>query len=612
MPRGRILAVDDQRYFRELIEGLLVEEGYEVQTCSSGEEALRVLDHSVFDVIITDLVMPVMTGVDLVQRVKERDPEQEIVVVTGVVDVKSAVDAMKIGATDYLLKPFDRATLVGALESILQRSNLRAERDRLLAENIEFLSERSLFERALGLFQATSVEALSEKVLDGLCRETGAQGGVLWWTDEQGGLGMRLAAAHGLVRLGEERERISEADLPDPIRVAGAQSALADWSGPEGLPRPALVVALRRGDALIGVIRLTDKLGGERFDDLDRTCVEKFMTFANVAFRNAERFRQLQRRSFQDAETGAYRIEYLQDVVRNEIERANRFGRSFGLLQVSLGPLGPLRQRLEELEFRAWHSSFVRHLGRLLRGTDVLAVDEDGEFCVLLAESNAIGAATFKQRTREALEQGEPLAAIQSDVRPELSLGTVTYPGDATQVESLFRVLEGRIVEDRRGRDRDRRLARLPLGAALDELAADAASESLESVGSLLRFAVSEIGRRPRERGVFFCRPGEALAEAFAEGLRLRRDSVSATDLVVFGGPEGIDAADERITWLPDDAIAGAPPFAVHFGDGPAYVMVAANDEKGSETPLFHSSERALAESLVFRLQRELRVPRFG
>jgi DNA-binding NtrC family response regulator len=161
MGRGRILAVDDQRYFRELIEGLLVEEGYDVQTCASGEEALRILDHAVFDVIVTDLVMPGMNGCDLVQRVKERDAEQEIMVVTGVVDVKSAVDAMKVGATDYLLKPFDRPTLAKALEGILQRSRLRQERDRLLAENIEYLGERSLFQRALGLFSATSLEGLS-------------------------------------------------------------------------------------------------------------------------------------------------------------------------------------------------------------------------------------------------------------------------------------------------------------------------------------------------------------------------------------------------------------------------------------------------------------------
>ncbi len=90
MPKGRILAVDDQRYFRELLEGLLSEEGYDVVTASSGEEALRILDQSHFDIVLTDLVMPGMDGNDLVHRVKERDPDQEIVVVTGVVDVKTA------------------------------------------------------------------------------------------------------------------------------------------------------------------------------------------------------------------------------------------------------------------------------------------------------------------------------------------------------------------------------------------------------------------------------------------------------------------------------------------------------------------------------------------
>ena len=100
MPKGRILAVDDQRYFRELVEGLLAEEGFEAQTASSGEEALRLLDQSRFDVVLTDLVMPGMDGSELLHRIKQRDPDQEVVVVTGVVDVKTAVDAMKTGATD--------------------------------------------------------------------------------------------------------------------------------------------------------------------------------------------------------------------------------------------------------------------------------------------------------------------------------------------------------------------------------------------------------------------------------------------------------------------------------------------------------------------------------
>ena len=111
MPKARILAVDDQLYFRVFLEDLLTQEGYEVRTASSGEEALHLFGREEFDIVLTDLVMPGMEGAELVQRLKEARGEQEIVVVTSVGDVKTAVDAMKVGATDYLLKPIDRTIL---------------------------------------------------------------------------------------------------------------------------------------------------------------------------------------------------------------------------------------------------------------------------------------------------------------------------------------------------------------------------------------------------------------------------------------------------------------------------------------------------------------------
>jgi diguanylate cyclase (GGDEF)-like protein len=539
--------------------------------------------------------------------------------------VQSAVDAMKVGATDYLLKPFDRATLASSLEGILQRTRLRQERDRLLAENIEFLGERALFERAITLFRATSLEALSEKVLHGLCHETGAQGGVLWWRGDGPGAELRLAAAHGLVRMEEERAELGEGELPQALRASEAATALVDWSEPNGLPRPALVVALRRAGALCGLFRLTDKLGGERFDDVDRTCAEKFLSFADAAYRNAERFQRLERRTLQDPDTGAYRSEYLHDVARNEIEKANRFGRSFSLLKVSVEPLAPLRRRLDDTAFRNWHGTLARYLARLLRATDLLAVEEDGQFCVMLAETAAVGAATFKQRTRAALERCEPIAAVKNALRPAVSLGCVSYPGDASQLEALLRVLDRRVTEDRRARERERRLAALPIGDALVRLIESGEGEPTPSVASLFRFAIAEVGRRPRERNVLFCRPGTLFADALAEGLRQRGDAPCSTEVVVLGDPLPIGMAEERVTWLPADAIAG-PPFAVHFGDGPPYVLVAEADPasgaqraEGERSPegvgrvrWFHSADRALAESLAFRLQHELRVPRLG
>ncbi|MBY0398907.1 response regulator, partial [Myxococcota bacterium] len=186
MGKARILAVDDQRYFRELIEGLLSDAGYEVDTASSGAEALANLEQRDYEIVLTDLVMPEMDGTELVQRIRERRPQQDIVMVTGVVDVKTAVEAMKQGATDYILKPFDRESLVEAVGKIVDRLRLRSEHARLIEENLEYMGIVSLFERATGLFSMLAVEPLAERVLEGLCLETRAQTGVLWLAAEPG------------------------------------------------------------------------------------------------------------------------------------------------------------------------------------------------------------------------------------------------------------------------------------------------------------------------------------------------------------------------------------------------------------------------------------------
>ncbi|MDH5306734.1 MAG: response regulator [Myxococcales bacterium] len=614
MPKGHILAVDDQRYFRELLDGILTEEGFEVQTASGGEEALRILEHSVFDVVVTDLVMPVMSGSDLVQRVKERWPEQEIIVVTGVVDVKSAVEAMKLGATDYLLKPFDRETLSASLQTILERNRVRSERDRLLDENIEFMSERSLLQRAVGLFTALSLEPLAQAILEGLWHETGAQGGLLWLAGDNTPDTLRLFAVRGLVRPEEERERLEGTELPARLRSGGATTLLTHWNDGSGAPRPALLVALRRGPRLAALIRLTDKLGGDEFDDLDRACAERFAQFAETALGNVDRFRALEQRTLQNPKTGAYRLEYLQDVVRNEIEKANRFGRSFGVLQIGVSPLDALRKQVDEVAYDRWLSALTHFLGGLLRSTDLLASDtkRDGAFWVLVAESDAIGTATFKQRVRGALEQSEALASVKESLRPKVHIGAATFPGDATQIEAMQRVIDVRIREDRRAVARNKELDAMSLAECLQRMLDSSEGESPETVASLVRFALSEIGRRPRERNLFFFHPSAVLENVLRDGLDRRREGTSGTEIVILAEPPTSVVGDEEVAWIPPGRVPGCPPFLVHFGDGPSYALVCGDKAQGDGLRLFHTSDRALVEYLAFRLQRELHVPRLS
>lgn len=101
----RVLVIDDDRFFREMYGTLLREDGYGVDMAASVEEALEFLRKTVYHLIITDLVLPGQSGMDLLLHVKKNDPYSEVIMVTSITNVEMAIHALKNGARDYLLKP---------------------------------------------------------------------------------------------------------------------------------------------------------------------------------------------------------------------------------------------------------------------------------------------------------------------------------------------------------------------------------------------------------------------------------------------------------------------------------------------------------------------------
>ncbi|MCA9639612.1 MAG: EAL domain-containing protein [Polyangiaceae bacterium] len=104
--KTRVLVVDDERFIREVLADFLGMEGYQVRTAEDGAAASRELDRSKYDVVITDLKMPNMGGLDLLREIERKSPDAVTIVMTGFGTVETAIDAMKRGAHDYVLKPF--------------------------------------------------------------------------------------------------------------------------------------------------------------------------------------------------------------------------------------------------------------------------------------------------------------------------------------------------------------------------------------------------------------------------------------------------------------------------------------------------------------------------
>lgn len=126
-PGARILVVDDEEGMREFLGILLQKEGYEVATAKSGEEAISILGKKAFDLIITDLKMSRMSGLDLLRRIKELDPQMGVVLITAYASTDTAVDAMKGGAFDYIAKPFDVEEMKQVVRAAIGRRRQSAE-----------------------------------------------------------------------------------------------------------------------------------------------------------------------------------------------------------------------------------------------------------------------------------------------------------------------------------------------------------------------------------------------------------------------------------------------------------------------------------------------------
>jgi DNA-binding NtrC family response regulator len=123
----QLLLVDDENPLRAVLAERLAERGFEVSQAASGEQALELLEQFAFDLLVTDLRLPGLDGVDLIKAARERYPSIEAIVITGEGTIRSAVDALKRGASDFVEKPINFDRLVHALENALEQRRLRSE-----------------------------------------------------------------------------------------------------------------------------------------------------------------------------------------------------------------------------------------------------------------------------------------------------------------------------------------------------------------------------------------------------------------------------------------------------------------------------------------------------
>ena len=154
----KILVVDDERSMRDFLSIMLKKAGYDVTTAVDGEEAVNVLHKDIFDLVITDLKMPKVDGLQVLKTVKELSPDTVVIVITAFASTETTVEAMKEGAYDYITKPFQNDEMKIRIKKALEKRRLSAENILLKKQ----LKDRAVFDNIIG--KSEKIEKVFELV----------------------------------------------------------------------------------------------------------------------------------------------------------------------------------------------------------------------------------------------------------------------------------------------------------------------------------------------------------------------------------------------------------------------------------------------------------------
>jgi response regulator RpfG family c-di-GMP phosphodiesterase len=334
--RPRILVVDDEKVIRDMLADFLGMEGYIVRTAEDGTSALGELSKSHYDLVISDLKMPKMGGIALLDEIGKTAPDALTVIMTGFGTVETAIDAMKRGAYDYVLKPFKLDEVV----HVVQRG---IEKQRMAAENMRLREAVSLYKVSEAIAASLSLDQVLETVADSCMHELRADLLSSWFDDGQGALferqNMRGATLPADASLGRIDPRaVLDHLTPEGLLLEHGPRGLRFFAEQPSLPLTSLVaVPLRVQQRLIGLIALASFTKGKKFDEGQRKLLSIVASRAAAAIENARLYEDLQATFQQTIEGLAKAIDKMDRYTAGHSDRVALYA-TFLAMQLGLPP----------------------------------------------------------------------------------------------------------------------------------------------------------------------------------------------------------------------------------------------------------------------------------
>lgn len=477
-----ILIVDDEEAVLTLIADVLTEEGYGVTAVTSGREALAKANEQRYDLLVADLRMPDVDGMEVVRTVKGLRPETEVIIVTGYGSLDSAVEAMRRDVYDYITKPVPIERIRTSVRNALAKQALASENQDLIRQlqgHQAQLEERvrqatqaleRRVEELLALNDIASVitstidlKEMLSLIVQRVNRVIGGEATSLLLDRERGDLVFHVVSGGEGDEVRPFQLKLGEgiagwvAQKGKPLLVPDVSQCPHHYRGVDQatgfVTRSVLCAPLIVKEEVIGVIEVINKVEGE-FTENDLRLLTSAALLSAEAIENARLFQRAQDLAITDGLTGLYNHRHFHQLLEAEMKRAKRYRRFVALVMLDL-------DRFKEVNDAYGHQTGDRVLESLAeilrhqaRDTDHVARYGGEEFAIILPEASEKEAAAMAERIRQAVENHE-FTVNPHRIKLTVSLGVASSFAEEETKDDLIRKADHALYEaKRRGRNR--------------------------------------------------------------------------------------------------------------------------------------------------------------
>ncbi len=438
MEKGKILIVDDDQFYQEFCTEILSGEGYVVRSTYTGEEALEIIKNEEFHIVLVDLVMPGMDGIEVLDKAKQARPNIDVIIMTGYASVESAVKCLKSGASDYLTKPVNPEELKITIKRTIELRHL-------FDENAELRSLLTLYESCQRVSLCMEVDKLYNLSLDAMLQALQGDLGMAFFRTDgswqvQASRGMDEDEAENLLKdllrtdLDPPPDRVITIEDPKVTKEASSGRLLRISSG--------MVMPVSVPGHLKGYILAFRQGGREEYDRMDLGTARFISEQIHMSFENSLKYADAQRLMFVDDLSGLFNTRYMDMALQTELKRAKRFRKNLSLLFIDIDHFKEINDTYGHLVGSQVLIETSAIIKSCVRDIDIVVRYGGDEFIVILVETDQEGARVVSERIRSLMEESPFKMGEKLELRVTCCVGIATFPDDTEDRTELIHLAD--------------------------------------------------------------------------------------------------------------------------------------------------------------------------